>query len=540
MNDSAPPAHAIPIEDFGPLSRSLIWGLQRDEYRSAGVDLWRTGSLPHHVTTNPYFVNAYARVVADYLGDVHRRRRIEPGPVHLVELGAGPGRFGYGLIRSLDRLLAAGPAARPFRYVMTDISDDHVAWWLGHPLLQPFLDDGVLDVAVFDATSDTELRLVRSGEVLAPGGRRSPAIYIANYVFDSIEQDWFVVRDGSIVEAHCRALSTREEPDLSADGVLSRLTFEPRLVDIEPGRFDDPALADVLDHYRDRLAASSFLVPTAALDCLRRLDDIFSDGSLLLAADKGYHREDDLPTFGPPDFVEHGAVFSFMVNFDAVRRWYEARRGFAVHSSQRPVNLDISAFVSRWDAAALTRTIATFDEQVSVLNPEDFAIVSRFVNTTEEPVDAGTATALLRLSGWDHEVLLHHYEAIAADAPHLTASEGDELAWSLDRVWDAYFPIGEPADVASVISNLLFLVGMHGRSLDYLEHSRRWYGDTVETLYNMALCNQRLGRLGAASDLANRATALDPTFDAARTLRSRLDSEHARRPRRATVGRSSE
>lgn len=539
MTGPATPGEArdlsVPIEDFGPLSRSLIWALQRREYTEIGIELWRTRALPHHVTTNPFFVNAYARVAAEYLRDVQRRRRAEPGPVHIVELGAGPGRFGHGLIRSLNRLLATGQPARPFRYVMTDISDEHVSWWIDHPALQPFIDDGILDFAVFDVSRDTELRLARSGEILAPGPRRAPALFIANYVLDSVEQDWFAVSGGTVHEVYCRARSTQEEPDLDADGVLSRLTFEPELVPLQPDRFDDPAIGAVLDQYADRLAETTFLVPTVGLAGLDRLERIFDDGSLLISADKGFHREDDLARFGPPDIVEHGSVFSFMVNFDALRRWYEVRGGFALHSAQRPVNLDISAFAAKWESGALARTTAAFVEQVSVLNPEDFSIVSRFVNTTSAPVDYGTAMSLLRLSSWDHEILLHHYETIVAELPGLAASEREELVWSLGQVWDAYFPIGEPADVASIISNLLFGIGAYATSLEFLEHSRRWYGDTAETLYNMALCQQQLGNSDEASRLVEIAVSADPNFGPARTLRSRLDSEIERRPRRAEL-----
>ena len=42
------------------LSRSLLWQLQRRYFAQAGLDAWRSGTVPHYVTSNPFIARAYA------------------------------------------------------------------------------------------------------------------------------------------------------------------------------------------------------------------------------------------------------------------------------------------------------------------------------------------------------------------------------------------------------------------------------------------------------------------------------------------------
>jgi len=150
-------------------SRSLLWRLQRASYQAQGLLAWRTGGVPFQITSNPFIARCYADVIAGLVRDLHGAAEPPRRPLQLVELGAGSGRFGFYLVRALCAAFERDGLARlPFRLVMTDLVERNLAGWADHPRLRPFVEQGVLDFAVFDAEHPAPLALRVSGEVLAP------------------------------------------------------------------------------------------------------------------------------------------------------------------------------------------------------------------------------------------------------------------------------------------------------------------------------------------------------------------------------------
>ena len=41
------------VEAEQPLSRSLVWALQRRYFERAGISAWSNAAIPHYVTSNP-------------------------------------------------------------------------------------------------------------------------------------------------------------------------------------------------------------------------------------------------------------------------------------------------------------------------------------------------------------------------------------------------------------------------------------------------------------------------------------------------------
>src|SRR3954451_9558001 len=121
---------SAPLEQKKRLSQSVLWKLQRNYFDRHGIEAWSTGAVPHHITSSPFIADAYARVVFGYLRDCHSAASGGASsstpleytqPVHVVELGSGPGRFAYLFLKELLGLLR-GSALKDIsvRYVMTD------------------------------------------------------------------------------------------------------------------------------------------------------------------------------------------------------------------------------------------------------------------------------------------------------------------------------------------------------------------------------------------------------------------------------------
>src|SRR5262249_32427926 len=154
---------------------------------------------------------------------------------------------------------------------------------------------------------------------------------IANYVFDSLPQDAFVVNDGQLLEA---LVTTQGRTDAGTEAppeTLSGLQLSYKNVPVAPERYPDPAWNSILKQYRARLATATVPFPTQALNTLKQIAKLTDGRMLVLAADKGFAYEDQLLlSQGPPALEFHSAnCFSQMVNFDVIGKYFEMTGGRA-------------------------------------------------------------------------------------------------------------------------------------------------------------------------------------------------------------------
>ncbi len=163
------------VEKEQRLSRSLLWRLQRSYFHRAGIDAWRTATVPHYITNNPRLADAYAAVVFGLLRDGHTSGLDPREPFTVIELGAGSGRFGYLFVRAFVALQRRSRLASvPFRYVLTDFTETNLGYLREHPALRPFVEQGVVDFATFDVERDSEIVLHHAGTRLGPGACGAP------------------------------------------------------------------------------------------------------------------------------------------------------------------------------------------------------------------------------------------------------------------------------------------------------------------------------------------------------------------------------
>ena len=282
------------------LSESLLWPLGKKAYARFGIDCWNINAVPFHITSNSRIAVQYARIAsAAYKGEL----------MTFLELGGGSGKFAY---LFLSELLKLGVSS--FRYILTDFAEKNVDFWNAHPLFLPYIEQGLLCTAVFDPLATDSPPYV-------------PDIVIANYLFGSIPQDLFRVEAGRIFEARV-ALEVDEKGTTWDDPeILSKIrdTYTFELLEGSP-YIDFPEAATLLEDYRNK-NIGTFLFPIGACRLLRRLRSFCKPGFLLLAADRGPWTEEQLSLQPPPQISHHKTVFSFPVNFHAIRRFVEIEGG---------------------------------------------------------------------------------------------------------------------------------------------------------------------------------------------------------------------
>jgi tetratricopeptide (TPR) repeat protein len=474
------------------LSESRLWELQRAYFEREGLTAWSDGVVPHYVTSNAFIGRAYAQAALAFFDDCGTAG----GTV--VELGAGSGRFTHHFLKAF---LARSEPDPGLTYVVTDFTEATLAGLREHPDLAPFAGAGLLRFARFDAA-------VPSALPLPPG----PVALIANYVFDSIPQDCFAVRGETLYEELVTLVSDDGSDDLDA----IELRFRRHRSTAPP--YEDDARNRVLEAYREALEESTFLFPTAALDCIDWFLQASGGRLLVLSADKGHLRLEDLEQLGDPWIAHHGSV-SLMVNFHAIGEWVRERGGLVLHPDGSPPH--IAAVAYAFSDVPLPATRRAYVDALDEGGPDDFFSLKKALEEHYGALPVEAMLALLRFSGYDASVFQN-----CADTLLLRVSPESEqredlraAAWG---VWDRYFPIGEHYDLAFAVGRLLYRLAYYDEAAGFFQRSTELVGPDPATAYNEALCEQQLGNLARARELIEASLELDPDFAEALGLQEEL------------------
>jgi tetratricopeptide (TPR) repeat protein len=518
------------LEQGKRLSESLLWRLQRNFFDAQGIQAWATGLVPHYITSNGWIADAYAKVVLGWLRDCMGSAR-EPDsfppldlrhPVYIVELGCGSGRFGFHFFnRLLDLLNRSSLSHVPVRYVLTDFTEKNLDPLRNHPVLQPWIEAGILDFARFDAAEPEEIRLERSGVVLSPATLRNPLVVIANYVFDGIPQDAFAARGGQLFEMLATLTVPDEEEDLDDPTILQRVevTWEERPA--PEGYYGDPELDAILLEYAERLKDSTLLFPFAAIRCLRHLAKLADGRLLLLSGDKGYCREELIDGRGEPGLTLHGS-FSMMVDYHAVGRWFVHQGGELLCSSHLQSSLCGVAGLLGMPPGGRVETRLAFDEAIERRGPDDFFDLKVSLGKPYDDLTLEHLLGWLRISGWDANILLGAWPTMMRHAGSASGVFRLEIYRVVHEVWDHYFPIREAQDLAFHLGVLLCEIECHGDALPFFHESVAVYGPNPATVFNIGLCLFHLGDLEEARKQVDQALEGAPDFEPAIELRKEI------------------
>jgi len=529
------PEDDVPIilEEGKPLSRSILWKLQRNYYEGQGIEAWRQGTVPHYITSNPFIANAYAKVVLGFIRDCTAVTGdtandsfppVDPSqPLYIIELGSGSGRFAYHFIKKfLDLYRRSVLKNFPFKYVMTDYSKRNVEFWRTHQSLQPFVEEAVLDFALFDGERDEELMLSESGGVLAPGTVKNPIVVIANYFFDSIPQDAFFIQGGRLQEGLVTVSSYQEEADLNDPEILSRAEISYERNPTEPDYYENPDWNEILEYYEKRLDDTAFLFPCAALHCIENFRRLSSGRLLVISGDKGYNHEEDLLGRGEPTITRHGS-FSMMVNYNAIGKYVQKQGGYPLQTAHRHAHLNIAAFLLGSHPGGYTETRQAYREAIETCGPDDFYALKKAIEHGYESWTLEQLLAYIRLSGFDAKITLACYPALMDRIEHATEPEKQELHRVIQKAWEVYYPLAEDQDLASHLGVILYEMGYCAEALDLFTRSLELYGPDATVSYNIGLCHYGLGQMEAALEHVNQALALDPDFEDGKTMLIKIE-----------------
>jgi tetratricopeptide (TPR) repeat protein len=512
------------LESRQRFSQSLLWALQQQYFAARGVEAWRSGEVPHYVTSNPTVANSYAEIVVAFVREQQRLAPLTPEegqpdePLYLCELGAGSGRFAFHFLKRLSLLCESANLPFPsFCYVLTDFTQRNLDFWRLHPRFQPFFESGVLDIALFDINQSDQLALQRTGKTIAAGSLQRPLIVIANYVFDSIPQELFYINDRNCDQCVV-SLFTEEDPEtLTTTELLEQVQCHYEYQALAESPYQEPYLQRLLADYRQTLNDSHLLFPAAGLRCLKRLTDLSKQGLLLLSADKGDHQLSALQEKSPPEMLVHGS-FSLSVNYHAFKTFCEQGGGVALFPNDPHKNINVSCLLMCAGASRYVKTRRAYERHVQDFSPDDFYTIIKQARQYIRDMSVEEILAYLRFSHYDSHQFTHYLPRLMELVPELGCDNQQSIREAIEKVWELYFPLGEDPDLAYQIACLLYEMDDYARALTYFERSNEIYGLHTGTLFNMAACHQLAGQFEQAQLLLRKVLQYDPDNQQARAL----------------------
>lgn len=500
-------------------SEAPIWELQRRYFEEQGLKAWNNDQVPQYITSNPMIANAYAEIIFGFLQD-RANKGERSDPVTIVELGAGAGRLANHILHALAELVDdAGIALPPYRYVMTDLAVQNVEGWRRHPALQPYIEQGVLDFAAFDAVGDEEIRLTVSQTSLRPGGLKQPLLVVANYFFDSIPQELLYIGEGKVYECDVRLDGPAEFAELPPSEALQRIELQYENRPAPEYEADSYPYRDVIALYRQELEDSHVLFPEAGLKCLERLERLSQAGFLLLTADKGDHRLDNWKFADPPSLIHHGS-FSLTANYHALQHTFERRGGQAFFTSHHYKNLNVGCIFMLDNPNSYTNARLAYRRFVERFGPDDFFTLKGWVDEHISSMGLLPILSFWRLGGYDVEFFIQSAKRISSLLAEASDEELLDLQHGMRKMWSSYYAMEQRYDLALDSGLLLFEMNDYEEAKRFLETSIAEDDEEPDALvlYCLAICNLELGGIEEAKACLLRALELEPGHEEAQEL----------------------
>lgn len=476
----------ILIEKDKHFSESLFWKGQRQFYHEKGIDAW-AGEVPFYITSNPFIANSYAMMVIRFIQDwVRKFPEKAQQPFYIIELGAGSGQFSYYMIKTIDKLLQQFNLGHiQLCYIITDFTDNNVKFWQQHQQLKPFVEKELLDFALFDIEKDQQIVTTEHGIKLEPNSCDNPLIVLANYLFDSIINDIFEVKQGSIYQSTVTLSTSQENIENDQPKQWQEVKVSHNETPCNENYYQNELLDKVLNSYRNDLKNTYLLYPIGCLRGLENLKAISKGQLLLISSDKGYVSTYELDESSYPELDFHGS-FSLMVNYHAISRYFELQDGDLVLQSPRD-GLTTGVFSCGFKLADLPETSFQLQHAVENFSPTDFFNYYELINSIADEADLKLLASTLCLSHWDPFIFEEMSERLAELFDQEDTEIIDYILDNIDHIVENFYFVPECDDIFFSIGLIYYSIDHFDEAIQHYNMSKKYFKPGFEILYNLGL-----------------------------------------------------
>lgn len=513
------------------LSNSILWQRMHDYYAQMGTEVWEEEVVPQQITNNTYLANIYAKLIVAQIQDyiLARGKPSDNSPFYIFEIGAGHGRLSFYLLENLRQTFKVfGWPQKWLKLVMTDISLKSLETWKTHHALKPFIDEGWLDLAVYDANCDQEIKLAISGEQIKEDSIYKPLFVICNYIFDTLAQDAFQVIDHRLHEVELVIKNEKKIAKGSLKNYFKDAQYEFVKHPIDTNYYcENPTLNKILQAYEAECENAAFLMPIGAFQCIENLKKFTKGPVMFLVSDKGITDLDLFEENEDPDISFHGSV-SMMVNFDALRRYAELCGGKSLLMGDKGADFQVANFIFHIDYE-IPNTTYTFSNSLSCFSPQDLFDICYI---DDDPIknfkSLESIVNILNLAEWDPSIFYDYHEQMIEklEKEDITINVQHSILNGLECTWRYFFKLEKSQDLPFAIGSMLYNMDFNEKAIEFYHYSLAFFGKDKDTYFNLALAYQALGDYVKAQEMINESLKMAPKNKAVQALQREIKSSH--------------
>lgn len=485
-------AEKVIIESNTRFSESILWRLQREYFDTQGVQAW-VDQVPNFVTSNAFVANCYAQLVFSFYQDwLKLHPESAEHPFYILELGTGTGQLSFYVLQRLKEICAIiGMEKMPFRYIMTDFTESNLNFWKSSPSFKSFLEEGILDFALFNMEEDHDIHLVMRNAVLNSDDLANPIIVFANYIFDTVAHDCFSIKKNVLREVHTNL--SCDPSNIQGDKILSMESLESSYTEeeIKDKFYDNDDFNYLLDMYKSSIKNSKILIPISGLKTIAKLRALSNEKMFLISSDKGYCSQNEIDNLNYPHISFHGS-FSMMVNFHAIGKYFKHINGDYLFQTLRK-GLKTCVFMSGAQFADLPNTSLAFNQFVQEFSPADYFIIHRYISDTYHTAQLDTLASHMVLTKYDPYMFHRLCERICQLIPEADDITVKHLLKSAKNIANNFFFSPDAADVMYDLGLMFQAAQDYAAAYKYFERSVKIFGQKYNPVYHMAICLQEMG-----------------------------------------------
>lgn len=499
-----------------------FWNRQREAFEQQGVDAWRLQQpILDMGTTNPNVAYHFAQVVLAMFQDWANLHPNLTERIYIVDMGAGVGRFAFNMLMAFTDLYQSSLVQLPpYTYVITDITDSVLDFAEQNPRMQPFVEQGVLDFALFDAESSEELVLRHSGRTISPEELNTPLILIGNYFFSSLRRNLFHVMGGEL-----RGVTFRRAPKLVQDVEDIKLTLgEPRYDTDSSIRYADTNLNRIIESYRTSFEETHVTIPVTGIACLTRLAALSQAGFCLLSMDGGYAHQGELDGQAVPKIVPYADTFYVKVNYHALLGVFEAEGALTLKTDHNHDELTSVGLLAVEQPDVYSNTQRAFEQYFRRYGPDDIFEMLVLLEQHLDQMSVEQILGAIRSSRYSPRIFQLAAPRLASLLREQGQFYGRQVLAVLPYVEQMNFTIGTK-------DNLSYSLGVIYFELALLDEAREKFhqalaeGMVIEEVYfALAITNMLMEELHDARDALLKVMALNPENVEAPQLKAYLET----------------
>jgi len=411
---------------------------------------------------------------------------------------------------------------------MSDFTKHNIQYHETHPALKNYLDQGLIDFAIYDMESDKPITLLRQNKRLDPSVLVNPLTILANYIFDTVSHDSFTVHEGKLYELLV-SLST-EESNIEGGKpvIMDKVTVDHSVHEAKQNYYADPHLDSILENYKKELKDTSFLIPIGAIRAIRLLKKLSNDKLFIISTDKGYSTVDSLENRGPPSIAFHGS-FSMMVNFHAIAHHFKNTGGdFFLQTPRKGIKT--SVFCSGLQLKDLPETSIAINDFIEDFSPSDYFTLHSRVRDHFSDYDLDTLAAHMAFAMWDPHIYMRISGRITALVNEADSDTIAFLAHNIPRIAENYYHMPSTECVLFEIAVFFHAIKRYDVALKYYLASLEYVGEEFGLIYNIALCKHLLKDNQGALESFQLALKLDPESGETKEWISFIEKELSETP----------